>query len=88
LATTKSQQGNQESREESDRHGHTIDPVLRRLEMVGSPVPLADNGGDLLRLGEEEDSLSIAAADEEVEYKGGEEEDKEEGPSLGHGDTG
>jgi hypothetical protein len=52
--------------------------------VVGSPVPLADNGGDLLRLREEEDPLSI---DEVVGYTGGGEEDKEEeGPSLGHGD--
>jgi len=64
-----------------------IDPVLGRLEVVSGPVPLADNGGDLWRLGEEEDPLSIAAADEEVGYKGGGEEDKErEGPDLGHGD--
>ena len=72
---------------EAERHGHTIDPVLGGLEVVGSPVPLADNGGDLRRVWVEDDPLSIAAADEEVKYKGGQEEDKgEEGPSLGHGD--
>jgi hypothetical protein len=51
--------------------------------VVGSPIPLADNGGDLLRLREEEDPLSI---DEVVGYTGGEEDKEEEGPTLGHGD--
>ena len=40
---------------------HTVHPVPGRLEVVGSPVPLADNGGGLWRLGVGEASLSIAA---------------------------
>lgn len=55
-----------------------VDPVLGGLEVVGGPVPLADDGGDLLGLRVEEDSPPIAAADEEA---GGEEnKEEEEGP--------
>jgi hypothetical protein len=70
-------------------HGSTwiIDPVLGRLEVVGSPVPLAGNGGDFLRPCTEEGSLAIPAADEELGHTGGEgkEGKEEEGPSMGHG---
>jgi hypothetical protein len=78
---TKAEREARQIREET-RGIHTIDPVLRGLEVVGSPISLADNGGDLVRLGEEEDPLSI---DEVVGYTG-EEDKEEEGPTLGHGD--
>ena len=53
--------------------------MLGGLEVVGGPVPLADDGRDLLGLRVEDDSLPIAAADEEG---GGEESKEEEGGVL------